>query len=351
MDLDGRTELGTPLSPKWDAEWVAAVEGVEKGLGRRVCGAHSPAWTPCKLGSEHPSGRCRYHGGHSSIGAPLGNRNAMIHGLYSRRLQQCGEHCPLWQTCPMPNKDIEALPHKERPFCPYEKEEYDAVTSSLGTGNVAEGAVACGDALAEAETTDSRDCRVATLLAKTEGDAVSPDAEGATISFGSTFSFSKEKVEEKAVGQEAAETLLHHNIATFQVMLTRAQAALGWSTFTEESRADGEKYSMRSSKVSAMLQAQLRIARELRQWLRLLATDAVRLALNIPASSPPSNGDQGGCEHLGLADLVQPLLEKSEGVLEDTLEFQRRVDAGEIDADHIDVDLDLGSEPPLPAPA
>jgi hypothetical protein len=226
----------------------------------------------------------------------------------------------------MPNKDIEALPHKERPFCPYEKEEYDAVTFSLGKEKVTkEKPIASDDARA--------------------------DAEGASISFGSTFSFSKEKVEEEAAGQEAAETLLHHNIATFQVMLTRAQAALGWSTFTEESKADGEKYSMRSSKVSAMLQAQLRIARELRQWLRLLATDAVRLVLNIPLD-PPSTGDQAGCSSkvMGLADLVQPLLQRSEGVIEDAVEFQRRLDTGEISPDDIDADLGPGFGPPLPAP-
>ncbi len=178
----------------------------------------------------------------------------------------------------------------------------------------------------------------------------SPDAEGTPISFGSTFSFSKEKVE-KAVDRTPGETLLHHNIATFQVMLTRAQAALGWSTFTEESRADGEKYSMRSVKVGAMLQAQLRIARELRQWLRLLATDAVRVALNIPLNRP-SKGEQGGCNHesMGLADLVQPLLQRSEGVIEDAVEFQRRIDSGEIDADDLDADLGPGFGQPLPSP-
>jgi hypothetical protein len=139
---------------------------------------------------------------------------------------------------------------------------------------------------------------------------------------------------EEEVGQGAAETLLHHNIATFQVMLTRAQAALGWSTFTEESRADGEKCSMRSMKVGALLQAQLRIARELRQWLRLLATDAVRVALNLPLNpskagfaslkggSPPSKEHGGGTSKvIGLADLVQPLLRNAEGVVEDALEF------------------------------
>jgi hypothetical protein len=246
----------------------------------------------------------------------------------------------------LPSKDIEALPERVRPFCPYEKAEYDSVVSSLGTEKVTR-----EDTLVEIETTDPRDCHVTPLLAKTEGDAVPPAAEGIPISFGSTFSFSKEKVEE-AVEQEAAETLLYHNVATFQVMLTRAQAALGWSTFTEESRADGEKYSMRSMKVGAMLQAQLRIARELRQWLRLLATDGVRLALNIPLNSP-STGEQAGSNHesMGLADLVQPLLKNSDSVIEEALEFQRRVDAGEIDADDLDADLGPGFRGDAPVPA
>ncbi len=126
-----KTKLGTPLSPKWDDEWVAEVEHVENQLNRRICGAHSPAYTPCKLGSNHPNGRCRYHGGLDDIGAPFGNQNAVIHGLYSRRLKQCGDHCTHWQTCPMPNKDIEALPLKERPHCVYERKEYDRVLTAL----------------------------------------------------------------------------------------------------------------------------------------------------------------------------------------------------------------------------
>jgi hypothetical protein len=58
----------------------------------------------------------------------------------------------------------------------------------------------------ETETTDPRDCRVAPLLAKTGGDCVSPDAEGIPISFGSTFSLSKEKVKKEAVREEAVGT-------------------------------------------------------------------------------------------------------------------------------------------------
>ncbi len=111
---------------------------------------------------------------------------------------------------------------------------------------------------------------------------------------------------------------------------------------------------MRSVKVGAMLQAQLRIARELRQWLRLLATDAVRVALHIPLDPASKGGFHGhskqDSEDLGLADLVEPLLQRSEGVIEDAVEFQRRIDSGEIDADDLDADLGPGFGSPLPAP-
>ncbi len=109
------TKLGTPISPRWTRSWAAKVEAVEKQMGRRICGAHSPAWTPCKLSSTHPNGRCRFHGGAEGIGAPNGNWNALIHGLYARRLQRCGMHCPVWQWCPMAGKDVLALDPKERP--------------------------------------------------------------------------------------------------------------------------------------------------------------------------------------------------------------------------------------------
>jgi hypothetical protein len=211
----------------------------------------------------------------------------------------------------MPDKDVEALPLKERPHCVYEREEYDHVTFSLEKEKVTkEKPIASNDAWASDD----------------------PDAEGASISFGPTFSFSKEKV---------GEVLLHHNIATFQVMLTRAQAALGWHTYTEETRADGDKYTMRSTKISALLQAQLSIARELRQWLRLLATDAVRLALNLTTTDPQPQ------QPMGLASAMRPLMLKSKGVIEEVIEHQRRIDAGEIHPD----DHDVGFDPPLPAPA
>ena len=72
----------------------------------------------------------------------------------------------------MPDKELRALPQKERPHCPYEKQEYDAVTSSL----------------TNQQQTEEKP--------KTYAATDDPqDAEGAEVSFGSTFSFPKEKVD------------------------------------------------------------------------------------------------------------------------------------------------------------
>jgi len=43
MTMTATTTLGTPASPKWDDEWLARVDRKEQDLGRRICGAHSPA--------------------------------------------------------------------------------------------------------------------------------------------------------------------------------------------------------------------------------------------------------------------------------------------------------------------
>jgi hypothetical protein len=71
MEAQPTTKLGTPASPQWDPQWLARIDTVEKQLGNRICGAHTPAIAPCKPTSNHPNGRCRYHGGHSLIGPPL----------------------------------------------------------------------------------------------------------------------------------------------------------------------------------------------------------------------------------------------------------------------------------------
>ena len=48
------------------------------------CGAKTRAGTPCATPAM-PNGRCRMHGG-KSTGAPLGNDNAVKHGIYRATL-------------------------------------------------------------------------------------------------------------------------------------------------------------------------------------------------------------------------------------------------------------------------
>jgi len=102
----------------------------------------------------------------------------------------------------------------------------------------------------------------------------------------------------------------------YQVMLTRARAALGVARLVEDTVAEGERYSMRSSKVAALLQAELRIGRELRQWLRLLGNDAVRFALGLAPAAPEPPEVEEPKRELGYPDLMVPILKAAEGVLE-----------------------------------
>ena len=133
----------------------------------------------------------------------------------------------------------------------------------------------------------------------------------------------KHQDEPEPLDDGAGKTLIHHNIATFQVMLTRAQAALGRATFTEETKADTDKYTLRSTKVSALFQAQKSIARELRQWIRLLANDAVRKALNLVKPESKSS------RKMGLPELMRPLMEAAGDVLDDEVEEQERLEREE----------------------
>ncbi len=125
--------MGTRCAPSWDTDWIAAVEAREARIGRRICGARTLGGTPCPMGSKHESGRCPHHGGFDLTGAPKGNRNAVVHGLYSQRLGVCGRHCPMWRRCPMAGDHVLGLEPKERPLCPYEQQLYEvAVTDELG---------------------------------------------------------------------------------------------------------------------------------------------------------------------------------------------------------------------------
>lgn len=137
-DKPSSTKMGTPRALSWDQEWLTTVDIREIEIGRRICGARTLSGTPCPMGSNHPTGRCPHHGGFNLTGAPKGNRNAVIHGLYSQRLAICGKHCPMWQRCPTAGDHILALAPDERPLCPYEQELFETtLTDELGEEAVA----------------------------------------------------------------------------------------------------------------------------------------------------------------------------------------------------------------------
>jgi hypothetical protein len=48
------------------------------------CGARTRHGAPCRAPAVGGKQRCRMHGGAAGSGAPLGNRNARKHGLYTR---------------------------------------------------------------------------------------------------------------------------------------------------------------------------------------------------------------------------------------------------------------------------
>lgn len=48
------------------------------------CGAKTRAGTPCRAPAVRGRRRCRMHGGADGSGAPLGNKNALKSGLYTR---------------------------------------------------------------------------------------------------------------------------------------------------------------------------------------------------------------------------------------------------------------------------
>ena len=215
-----KTKLGTPCSKKWDTEWIDLVDKCEAQLGHRCCGAHAPDNLPCELISDHPNGRCRFHGGINGIGAPKENTNARIHGLYSRRLQNCGDHCPMWKTCPLAGPDINKLSPAKRPICPYEQDEYN-------------------------------------LLSKLEKDTAPLHYE--------RYATEKEMEPHKFLPEI---TCLRENLKTLQIMITRAASALK-TGLTQSTSVIGKDYSMETSKPSAALQAYQILSREHRQTTTL----------------------------------------------------------------------------------
>ncbi len=48
------------------------------------CGARTRQGTPCQAPAVRGKARCRMHGGAKGTGAPIGNTNALKHGMYTR---------------------------------------------------------------------------------------------------------------------------------------------------------------------------------------------------------------------------------------------------------------------------
>ena len=220
------TEFGTPAAHSWTGEWLESVNQRAKTYGRPICGARTPAGTPCTASPTHENGRCPHHGGFDLTGAPKGNRNAIIHGLYARRIQTCGPHCPLFASCPLgqhrPGGPVTNMPDHERPRCPYEQAEYNATLN---------------DAIFRTNCTRNAD-PLALHLA--------------------------------------------HDIATLRIMTTRSLAVLANSPLIETTEAHSETYHATTTKPATALTAYLRISAEFRRYLELLEAESPKQGCSNP---------------------------------------------------------------------
>jgi uncharacterized protein YjcR len=54
-------------------------------LSSARCGAKTRSGKPCNSPAVRGKKRCRMHGGAPGSGAPLGNQNALKHGVYTRK--------------------------------------------------------------------------------------------------------------------------------------------------------------------------------------------------------------------------------------------------------------------------
>lgn len=218
------TKRGTRLSPKWSDEWIEDVKRTEDELDRRCCGAHAPDGEPCILQSTHENGRCRFHGGAKNIGAPLGNSNARIHGLYMRRVQQCGTHCAQWKTCPMAAKDVLDMPEAKRPLCAYESEELKVLR------------------------------RIDQSIQAVDEPLADPGWH---------------PVAKTLHPMRAQLMMLRENLHLLQIMITRAAKAIQAKGLVTETEMESENYTAKYEKPSAILQAFQILNREHRQTLNI----------------------------------------------------------------------------------
>jgi len=56
------------------------------------CGAKTRKGTPCQAPAVSGKKRCRMHGGAKGSGAPMGNQNALKHGLYTAESRAFAKH-------------------------------------------------------------------------------------------------------------------------------------------------------------------------------------------------------------------------------------------------------------------
>ena len=127
-----RTELGTTCAACWTLEWIERVKEGKRSGGGDVRFAGRTCRTTRRAPGRRTTRRAgaRITAATISPAGPEGNRNAVIHGLYSRRLLICGDHCPRWFSCPYASPDLLEIPLKNRPNCVYEQVEYDTLTGT-----------------------------------------------------------------------------------------------------------------------------------------------------------------------------------------------------------------------------
>lgn len=57
-------------------------------MNSRRCGARTRNGTPCQSPAVTGKARCRMHGGAAGSGAPMGNQNALKHGLHTAEARE-----------------------------------------------------------------------------------------------------------------------------------------------------------------------------------------------------------------------------------------------------------------------
>ena len=336
------TDRGATCAPSWTPEWIERVKQVESEVGRPICGAHLPDNTPCTRTSDHPSGRCTHHGGHHLSGGPEGHRNAIIHGLYSRRLLICGDHCPRWFSCPYASADLLEIPLKNRPNCVYEQVEYDTLTGY--TSPDAPGTVPSGRGPEptrdcplpqepDGEPVADRDCPPPQEpFSETSGCVATRDnynqtTHGATplpaAAGGAPLGTPAGGAEG---GRRRAGAGFEDYVALLHVMVGRAAASLSLYPLIKTKYDDNTLSTVPEYRPSAHLQAFLHLSREYRLAIRELTHIHGHGHGGAPRpSKPPKPPDPP--RPLGLPDIMKPIMKKAEGVIEEAIAYKQREDA------------------------